>query len=371
MRLLDVQSPTQWNDLIQKLPSPHILQTWEWGQSKIKNGWTPAHYIWEDDQGALLAAALILSRKISVGLPGLFLKVLYCPKGPSLDWTDQALVPRIMDDLQNFARDQKAVFIKMDPDVPLGWGVPGSNTNQDSPEGLAFQADLKNRGWRFSEDQIQFRNTVLIDLTPSEDQLLSAMKQKTRYNIHLAQRKGVRVRLGQEADLGMLYQMYATTAVRDGFVIRHEEYYTSLWRDFLRAGLAHILISEVAGQPVAGLILFHFAGISRYMFGMSLETQRELMPNYLLQWEAIRTSKALGCHTYDLWGAPDVFDQSDTMWGVYRFKEGFNGLTTRHLGAWDYTTRPGLYHSYTQTLPKILALMRTRGKAENRKRTLP
>jgi lipid II:glycine glycyltransferase (peptidoglycan interpeptide bridge formation enzyme) len=76
------------------------------------------------------------------------------------------------------------------------------------------------------------------------------------------------------------------------------------------------------------------------MFGMSTENYRELMPNYLLQWEAMRLAKQLGCHTYDMWGAPEVFDESDSMWGVFRFKQGFNGVTTRTLGAWDYTTDP-------------------------------
>ncbi len=104
------------------------------------------------------------------------------------------------------------------------------------------------------------------------------------------------------------------------------------------------------------------------MFGMSLELARELMPNYLLQWEAIRMSKALGCCAYDMWGAPDVFDESDSLWGVYRFKEGFNGLTLRHLGAWDYPSRPTLYRLYTRALPKLLNLMRARGKAQNRKK---
>ncbi len=103
------------------------------------------------------------------------------------------------------------------------------------------------------------------------------------------------------------------------------------------------------------------------MYGMSTAQARELMPNYLLQWEAIRLSKSLGCQSYDLWGAPDVFDESDSMWGVYRFKQGFNGITARHIGAWDYTPQPLLYKIYTQYLPKLLDFMRRRGKAENKK----
>jgi len=177
----------------------------------------------------------------------------------------------------------------------------------------------------------------------------------------------VRVRQANLNDLELLYSMYAETAVRDNFVIRHESYYTTLWREFMQAGMAHALIAEVEEQPISGLVLFHFAGVSRFMFGMSTEQARECMPNYLLQWEAIRLSKELGCHTYDMW-APDSFTESDPLWGVYRFKQGFNGKLVRHLGAWDYANRPVLYQLYTKTLPKILYVMRTRGKAATQRR---
>jgi len=367
MRLLDSVSAQAWDELIQTLPNAHILQTWEWGQSKIRNGWQPYHVVWEDSHGQLQAAALVLSRKTQP-LPGLSIEVLYCPKGPLLDWADQALAAQVIADLEGFARQRKAVFIKIDPDVVLGWGVPGSPQSAELPEGLIIQKLLAQRGWNFSSDQIQFRNTIFIDLQRSEDEILASFKQKTRYNIRLAERKGVRVREADENELPLLYRMYAETAVRDGFVIRHEAYYTELWREFMQAGMAKALIAEVEGQPVGGLVLFHFAGVSRFMFGMSTDLARERMPNYLLQWEAIRLSKSLGCHTYDMWGAPDNFDQSDPLWGVYRFKEGFNGQVVRHLGAWDYTSQPGLYRLYTRTLPKILDVMRARGKAATQRR---
>lgn len=367
MRLLEGVSAHEWDSIIQTLPHPHILQTWEWGQSKIRNGWEPLHSVWEDEGGKLQAAALILSRKTQL-LPGLKIEVLYCPKGPLLDWDQLALAKQVILDLQELARQRKAVFIKVDPDLILGWGEPGNTESVENPAGLAIQALLKQRGWVFSADQIQFRNTMLIDLQPSEEELLASFKQKTRYNIRLAERKGVCVRQANLEELELLYRMYAETAVRDNFVIRHESYYTTLWREFMQAGMAHALIAEVEEQPISGLVLFHFAGVSRFMFGMSTEQARECMPNYLLQWEAIRLSKELGCHTYDMWGAPDSFNESDPLWGVYRFKQGFNGKLVRHLGAWDYANRPVLYQLYTKTLPKILDVMRTRGKAATQRR---
>jgi len=367
MRLLEGVSAQAWDKLIQTLPNAHILQSWEWGKSKIRNGWQPLYAVWEGSQGQLQAAALVLSRKTQL-LPGLKIEVLYSPKGPLLDWSNQALATQVLADLENLACSRKAVFIKMDPDVVLGWGVPGESESRDNPTGQAIQALLEQRGWGFSGDQIQFRNTVCIDLQRSEEEILASFKQKTRYNIRLAERKGVCVREAEEDELPLLYRMYAETAVRDGFVIRRETYYTDLWREFIQAGMAKALLAEVENQPVGGLVLFYFAGVSRFMFGMSTEIARERMPNYLLQWEAIRLSKALGCHTYDMWGAPDNFDESDPLWGVYRFKEGFNGKLVRHLGAWDYTSRPGLYRLYTRTLPKILDVMRARGKAATQRR---
>ena len=367
MRVIKVEAAGDWDALISQLPEPHILQTWEWGLSKKRNGWAPHALVWDSPNGQLLAAAMLLSRQIRI-LPGIKVKVLYCPKGPIMDWGDQELVSTVLRDLEVYTSEQKAVFLKIDPDVLLGTGLPGTESETSSATGLKVETQLKARNWHFSQDQIQFRNSVVIDLRQDEDAVLAAMKQKTRYNIRLSQRKGVNVRQAQQTDLSMLYGMYAATGVRDGFVVRHEAYYTDLWTRFMQAGMANGLIAEFEGNPIAAVLIFHFAGIARYMFGMSLEANRELMPNYLLQWEAVKLAKALGCHTYDFWGAPDKFDEQDSLWGVYRFKEGFNGMTVRHLGAWDYVSRLGIYKAYTEILPKLLGITRRLGKAQNRKK---
>ncbi len=207
--------------------------------------------------------------------------------------------------------------------------------------------ELSRRGWLFSSEQIQFKNTVLLDLACSEDELLGRMKQKTRYNLRLAERKGVKIRLGSQADLSNLYRMYAETSVRDGFVIRPEAYYQQVWQTFMQQGMADALIAEVEGEPIAGLFLFHFAGKAWYLYGMSRQAHRETMPNYLLQWAAIRRGKELGCTTYDLWGAPDEFAETDSMWGVFRFKEGLGGRGGAHPGRLGfprpYLALPALY----------------------------
>lgn len=360
---LQPKNAQEWNNLLLGFPEAHILQTWQWADAKKQNGWQPLFLGWKSNEGDFAALAMILRRQVSA--LGIKFTVLYCPKGPT--FKDKSIAELILCDLENFAKENRALFLKIDPDVLLGTGIPGEENEAPSAEGLAVKKLLQKRAWRFSQDQIQFRNTVLIDLRQSEESLLAAMKQKTRYNIRLAAKKGVKVRLGKRDELAMLYRMYAETAVRDNFVIRHEEYYLNAWREFLNAEMAKILIAEVDNEPVSALILFHFNGVARYMFGMSTEKFRELMPNHLLQWEAILLAKKLGCHTYDMWGAPDRFDESDSLWGVFRFKQGFNGTTARHIGAWDFTSRQLLYKAYTQVLPKFLDLMRNRGKAANRK----
>jgi lipid II:glycine glycyltransferase (peptidoglycan interpeptide bridge formation enzyme) len=270
----------------------------------------------------------------------------------------------VLDELQALARRQHALFIKIDPDVVLASGLP--EAQQPSPVGQALRQELAQRRWVFSRDQIQFRNTVTLDLRPSEEALLAGMKQKTRYNVRLAERKGVQVRLGGAADLDLLYRMYAETSLRDGFTIRGSDYYRDAWGRFITAGLAQPLIAEVAGEPVGALVLYRFAGTTWYFYGMSRDLHRDKMPNHLLQWQAIRWAKAQGCHTYDFWGAPDEFVESDPMWGVWRFKEGFGGQLVRHLGAWDYAPSPALYRLYTSVLPRVLDIMRRRGQSQTR-----
>jgi lipid II:glycine glycyltransferase (peptidoglycan interpeptide bridge formation enzyme) len=359
-------SAAEWDRLVAGLPNPHLLQTWEWAQVKAAYGWEPMPFTWDG------AAAMILKRRVTSRGFAARLCILYVPKGPAFDVADESRTTALLDDLQAFAHQQGAILIKIDPDVVLGEGVPGEPEAHENPPGLRFCAALQRDGWLFSREQVQFRNTVLVDLNASEDELLARMKQKTRYNIRLAEKKGVTVRTGTLDDLPMLYRMYAETSVRDHFVIRHEGYYRDLWQSFMRAHAgaaqsepqAEPLIAEVDGEPVAAIFLFTFAGRAYYLHGMSRQAHREKMPNYLLQWAAMKRARRLGFPVYDLWGAPDEFKESDSLWGVYRFKEGLGGRVVRTLGAWDYPASPLWYKTFTQLIPRLLGVMRRVGKAQ-------
>jgi lipid II:glycine glycyltransferase (peptidoglycan interpeptide bridge formation enzyme) len=255
------------------------------------------------------------------------------------------------------ARRQRAIFVKIDPDVVKSWGL---EPERPSPIGTRFVSELKQRGWRFSADQIQFRNTVEMDITQTDEALLAAMKQKTRYNIRLAERKDIVVRAGSLADLPLIARMYQETAARDGFTIRPLDYYRDAWQSLIQAQMAQPLIATYQDNPVAAVVIVRFGQKALYMYGASTLLERNRMPTYLLQWEAMRWARAQGCTIYDFWGAPDDFVEADSLWGVWRFKSGFNGQVVRHIGAWDYPARPFWYWLYATAIPRYLQLLRAR-----------
>lgn len=358
-----VQDAQVWNSLVTSLPYGHLLQSWQWGELKTKYGWKAERLAWRRNSGEVCATAQVLQRILS--LPGFQLSVFYCPKGPVLDWSDSQLRHAVLVDLQSMAARRGAMLIKIDPNLPLGAGFPNEQ-GSDDPLGTQVVHDLETRGWRHSRQQIQFANTMTLDLNQTEDEVLAGMKQKTRYNVRLAGRRGVTIRRGEIQDLELVYRMYAETSLRDGFVIRKPSYYDDAWKSFIQAGLAQLFLAEVNGETVAALIVYRFGDTAWYIYGMSRNAHREKMPNHLLQWEAIRWAKETGCRTYDFWGAPDQPNAEDRMWGVYRFKLGFGAQLIRMLGAWDYSTRPILYWGYATVLPSLLAILRSRGRVQTR-----
>ena len=333
-------------------PMPTRCKAGPGASFKSRWGWSTARYVLTIE-GKSLAAFQALKRE----LPRLPFSILYVPKGPALDYNDASLRRLILAELEQLARREGAIFVKIDPEVVHSWGL---KPERPSPIGRQFTQELKQRGWRFSAEQIQFRNTVEMAVQRPEEELLAAMKQKTRYNIRLAGRKGIAIRPGTPADFPAIAAMYEQTARRDGFAIRPLPYYLDIWRAFYEAGMAQPFLAEFDGDVVAAMVLVHHGDRVIYMYGASSGVARKRMPNYLLQWEAIRWAQAQGAAVYDFWGAPDEFVETDRLWGVWRFKEGFAGQVVRHIGAWDFVSRPFWYWLYTVALPKYLAALRSR-----------
>lgn len=352
-----ITDATEWNRVLATLPQPHVLQTWEWGRFKSETtGWQPERLSFLN-RGQVVALAQVLTRQ-----EGPF-KIMYVPKGPTLDWSNQPLRHAVVEALKTYANKHGAIFIKLDPDVAVGTGIPGQPDATNAPVGLQVIEEWKQAGLLFSDDQIQFRNSVIIDLRPSEEDILMNMKQKTRYNARLSKRKDIKFRFGSKEDLDILYELYQETAVRDDFVIRPLDYYRKAWSDFMDAGLAQPIIAMYKGTPVAHVIVFGFAKRAWYFYGASSNLERNRMPTYGLQWEAIMWARAQNMDVYDMWGAPDNFyDENDPLQGVYDFKRGFGGVVVRRIGAWDYPANATLYNLYTKTKPVYTNVLRTIGK---------
>jgi lipid II:glycine glycyltransferase (peptidoglycan interpeptide bridge formation enzyme) len=345
-----ISTAQAWDDALHQCHNPHVLQSWAWGEFKSRWGWQAQRWAWLDGN-VVRAAAQVLRRRVGP------LCVLYVPKGPCVaqDYNTASDVAAVMQFLENHAQQQRAIWLKVDGD---SW--PGDLSRDDM--GDLFQ----RRGWRYSPSQVQFRNTGLSLIHKTDEALLANMKQKWRYNVRLAEKRGVVVRPATRADDDLLYAMYAETAQRDGFLIREKAYYTDAWQAMPAQGL----IAERAGQPLAGLVLFTFAQTAYYFYGMSKTAGREHMPSYALQFAAMRWARDHGGRVYDWWGAPEnpsdaETPSADSMAGVWRFKQGFGAQFSAGLGAWDFAPSPLLYKAYFEIMPRMLALMKMRQTRSN------
>jgi lipid II:glycine glycyltransferase (peptidoglycan interpeptide bridge formation enzyme) len=176
------------------------------------------------------------------------------------------------------------------------------------------------------------------------------MKQKTRYNIRLAARKGVTIRT--TTDLDEFHGLMQVTGKRDGFGVHSREYYRRVFDLFRPRGEVEIFLAEYDGQPLGAVMVFARGRRAWYFYGASNDEERSRMPAYLLQWEAMRWAGRRGCTEYDLWGVPDEDEQAleaqfeirrDGLWGVYRFKRGFGGRLCRAMQTWERVYISALY----------------------------
>jgi peptidoglycan pentaglycine glycine transferase (the first glycine) len=355
-----------WNEAVASFPEPQFLQSWEWGEIKQETiGWEISHHLFHNDSREIIGLAMMQQRDFT--LLGKRFRILYLPKGPLIRYPDnEEYRNQIIDGITEVAKSKKAFLLKIEPELLLYKGEDPIEEGLTTA-GVDWLSVLANKGWKYSSEQIQFKNTVKIDLARDEDDILMGMKQKTRYNIRLAGKKGVSVRVGSPEDFSMLMAMYKETATRDKFTLRGDDYYLAVWNKFFTAKMLSPLIAEVEGDAVAGLMLFHLGNTAWYFHGMSTSNHRNKMPTYLLQWEAIKRAKALGCDVYDLWGAPEKFDESDSMWGVYRFKKGLGGEVYCTIGAWDLPLHKFVYYVYQYLYPLVLGTMRFLAKGLRRK----
>jgi lipid II:glycine glycyltransferase (peptidoglycan interpeptide bridge formation enzyme) len=195
---------------------------------------------------------------------------------------------------------------------------------------------------------VQPPDTVLLDLNDSPEAILARMKSKWRYNIRLAERSGVVVRRGSGADVGAFYDLYRTTAARDKIALHRQGYYENLLAlpgTFPGAPDVGLYLAEHDGDTLAAIVTIFTATEGTYLYGASSNEKRNLMPAYLLQWQAIQDARAQGCLRYDLYGIPPTADPHHPMHGLYLFKTGFGGIPAHRVGSLDLPLSP-LYGPY-------------------------
>jgi len=318
-----------WKQFIAAHPSAHILQTAEWGELKGSFGWEPVRVV------AGEFGAQILFRRLPLGFT-----LAYLPK-PVFGVQFSVFGEQFWAEIDVLCRKKRAIFLKIEPD---SW--------EDAPRNTHYAL-------RISPQNIQPPRTIILSLQGSEEDILARMKQKCRYNIRLAEKKDVTVRAWD--DLEGFHHLMQVTGGRDGFGVHSLDYYRKAYDLFHPAGMAELLLAEFDGRPLAALMVFALGARAWYLYGASNDEQRNRMPTYLLQWEAIRWARARGCVEYDLWGVPDEDEATleaqfetrhDGLWGVYRFKRGFGGEVKRAAQALDRVYMPWLYRLYLMWMGK-------------------
>lgn len=304
-------SPRYFDDLAQ-----HPMQSWKWGDAKKAMG------------NEVVRLGEYRNNKIENifqmtvhPIPYTKLKLGYIPRSN---------IPKggVLEFLHDWGRDNGIVFIKFEP--------------------YAEKPAVIDRRLTQSRHPLFTPWTQILDLKKTEDELMSAMHQKTRYNIRLAAKKGVKVKL-QDNDSGyeIFSKLYFETTKRQKYYGHDASYHKTVWT-YLKNNIAHIMIAYYGDIPLAAYELFYFKKRFYYVYGGTSNLHRNLMASNLLMWEAIKTGKSLGAEAFDMWGSlPPNYDQTDPWAGFTRFKEGYGTRFAEMVGSYDLVINPGYYFGYS------------------------
>ncbi len=322
--------PPEWDEFA-NAQGAHLLQSRAWGELKARFGWS-ALRVALDDGAHCLAGAQILFRRLPLGLTA-----AYVPRGPIADPNDRLRLEALLEALRSAARSQGAFALMVEPD----W-----------PEEETLTGWFAQRGWQ-RVSALQPRTTIHLDLSAEPDAMLALMKPKWRYNIRLAERKGVRVREGGPEEWARFYELMQVTARRDHFAIHSPDYYRAAL-ELLIPQHAALLIAEHEGEALAAILVTAFNREAVYLYGASGNSHRDLMPNHALHWAAIQWAQARGCARYDLWGIADATVGADAPAqlpaGLAQFKQGFGGSVVRYAGGFETVFSRARYGVYRRAL---------------------
>lgn len=344
----------QWNDFVAKSPYGNITQTFEWGELSKDVG---SHFLRVgvvDDQNNLCAVMLVLVVKV----PMLHSSFFYAPRGPIVDDPNSPAISVLLNFVKSEARKLGVFMLKLEP------GVDAGDTR--------WISTLERRGFHPSTQFLHIRNEWILDIRPSEKDILAHMKEKWRYNIRLATRKGVTIREGHgREDLETFHRILQETSERDQFYIHNVDHFELLMQLYEQDDRFALLIAEHEGKAIAAIVLMRVGKWCWYRYGASSAQGRNLMPNHLLQWTGMQWAKARGCEYYNFLGIPNSLEepevQNDPLWGVYTFKRGFNGFSRLSLPGYDLPYNPLFYQAYKS----MLEFKNWRAARKNKKEPAP
>ncbi len=348
-------------------PYGDVLQCLEWGAVK-RPDWQPLPVALGSPQ-IPDATALVLRRAI----PRSGRQIFYLPRGPILDWARADIARALVERLREVADSQRAVLIKIDPAVPME--TPGI---AETLRGLGFQPSPDASG---GFGGTQPRCVMKLDIAASPDEVMKGFHSKWRYNIRLAERKGVEVK--QECtrdDLKIFHDLYRVTAQRDRFTGRPLAYFQKLWDVLVEKEMAKLFLTFYQGQPLSGAFCFVLPPQCWYVYGASSNEHRNVMPNHLMQWAMIRWAKERGCTVYDFRGVADVSTPATApqpgtdgkgeasgspdhggdkhLEGLNRFKAGFGAHVVQYVGEWDLPLNKQWYWLWTTARPRLVATLK-------------
>ena len=307
----DEESKKQYKKFLEENEKCNFQQSLEWAEVKKPN-WIPEVILAEDEEKNIIGSLCVWIRKIPI-----FGNIMYAPRGPVCDVHDLAILKQLTDGAKELAKKYKAIVLRIEPDV--------------ESDDQVFRDIVTNLGYHIKGK--------------TEEEVMAGFHQKWRYNIRLAGRKGVTVKEGTREDLKEFHKIMMETGARDGFIIRPLEYFEKMY-DNLAPNHMKLLMAYYEGKPISGVIPIFYGNKTWYLYGASSNEHRNLMPNYLLQWEMIKMAIARHDAIYDFRGVSGVVDETHPQYGLYRFKKGFGGKFTEFLGEIYIPYKPLTYKLY-------------------------
>lgn len=314
------------NDFLQTHSKSHFMQSFEW--TKVKSNWKNEFVVAYDDKNKIIGAMLILIRK----MPILNYTLMYSPRGPVCDIYDLDVIKGLLNKVKELAKQYKAYTLKMDTDV-----LVSDEKFKEIAKECGFKLPKQSKNFEGIQPRFVFRINNIKGKT--EEEMLNSFEQKTRYNIRLASKKGVTSKIGNKEDLKDFHKIMLETGVRDGFVIRSLEYFEKMY-DEMAPNHLRLYMAYLDDKPIAGTIAILYGDKCWYLYGASSNAHRNVMPNYLLQWEMIKWALENNCNVYDFRGVSGDLNKDNHLYGLYRFKKGFNGDFTEFIGELELVFKP-------------------------------